>query len=155
RSARLARQEVLRYLPLDDVSPQSLLELYLKDDPLSYPRRYRTGGGVQRMDTLRSVYVVAEEGEFAADIRAFLAKALPAGDPLRRLVEPEDLRGEVTAWGEMPHWTVLDALTTADARAFAEVVAAVVAVCPRPALTALGLAVWGKNALVLSCASPV
>jgi hypothetical protein len=106
-------------------------------------------------EEFRSIYVlVKEDTDFTRSVKALWEGRLPQGDPLRELLEPHDLRGEVAAWGAVPHLTVLDARTTADPEAFACAVRGVCRRSPRPTIRPEGLAVLGRNSLVVRCASP-
>ena len=73
------------------------------------------------MEVYRSVYFLAEGFPLANRLRQLYDATLPASDPLFGFLAPEDLRGEVAAWGG-PHGTVLDALTCRDPDRFSAVV---------------------------------
>ena len=111
------------------------------------------------MDTFRSVYVMAKEAAFGRWVRRFWRGRSPRSDPLWHLLHPRDSRGEVTAWGDSPHWTVTDALTVVDPEAFGRIVKGVCRLCPRPTLEPKGLRllpggpVLGTS-LVVSCRAP-
>jgi hypothetical protein len=106
------------------------------------------------VDVFRAAYILAE-GPYADWVHSFWEGTLPPGDPLQKLREPQDLRGEVQAWGGA-HWTLLDALTTTAPAAFDEVVRRVCASFPPPTIRPenLALRVWGKGSLVIQCSSP-
>ncbi len=103
------------------------------------------------MDVFRTVYVAAEETDYGQWIRRFWEEASPEDDPLRQLLEPEDLRGEVMAWGDYPHWTVLDAMTTFAADEFTEIVKSVCRLALSPTIRPEGLRIYGSSALVVKC----
>jgi hypothetical protein len=105
------------------------------------------------MDVMRSLYILAEHIEFARWLESFWSGDLPSGDCLRELLEPDDLRGDVVAWGG-PHWTLLDALTTDDPGAFARVVRAVCSLCRPLTITPEGLSIFGGTSLVVQCKCP-
>lgn len=105
------------------------------------------------MDVYRAVFVVAEDTAYGRWIRRLWRGVVSRGDPLRRLLRPRDLRGEVAAWGRSPHWTVLDALTVTDPEAFASQVKAVCRLCAPPTICPLRLGFWGSTALVVECLS--
>jgi hypothetical protein len=111
------------------------------------------GGGTNRLqhaDRFVAVYVMAEDFPLAQDLKRLHEGVLPNDHPLSPLLRPVDQRGEVAAWGG-PHWTVLDALTSGDADAFATIVCGLAGRFARPRIRPVSLAIWGKTALVVRC----
>lgn len=103
------------------------------------------------MDVFRAAYVVDEETEFGQRLRRFWDGTSGRDDPFRQLLEPEDLRGEVTAWGDAPHWTVLDAMTTCAPDEFADVIKSVCRLALPPTIRPKRLQIYGSSALVVEC----
>jgi hypothetical protein len=104
------------------------------------------------MREYRAVYAMVEDTPFDGWVRGLWQGDLPVDDPLRCLLGPDDLRGEVAAWGGV-HVTDLDALEITDVDAFAEIVKCICSVCPPPSLTPWDLAIFGR-ALVVTCEAP-
>lgn len=77
----------------------------------------------RRRDVLRAAYVRLGD-PFGGWLRALWRGQVPDDDPLRPLVGQV---GEAAAWGDEPHITLTDALTTADPGSFADRVRAVCA----------------------------
>ena len=105
------------------------------------------------METMRAVYIVAEEGDYAQWMKQFWAGKCAPDDPLYELMYPLDLRGEVTAWGETPHWTILDVLTTSHPNDFDEVVRSVCKITSDLTIEPRELDMWG-NGVMMKCDSP-
>jgi len=100
-----------------------------------------------------SVFVVMEEGDdYGKWIQSYWKGELSRGDPLQPILNP-DMRGEVTAWGDLPHWTVTDALTTSDQKSFVRAVHDFTKELPQPTLKPKNLKIYGKTALVVECES--
>lgn len=105
------------------------------------------------METMRAVYIVAEDGEYAERMRRFWAGMCPTNDPLYELMYPRDLRGEVTAWGENPHWTILDAMTIFDPDGFDAIIRDTCRKTSNLTIEPRELDMWG-NGLMMKCDSP-
>jgi len=105
------------------------------------------------MSSYAAIYAILDDGEYSRWIEDYWFRAVRSGDPLFRLRDPVDLRGEVAAWGPHPHFTGLDALLISSPAAFREIAEGICSQCEPPALHPECLAVLG-NALAVKCASP-
>jgi hypothetical protein len=108
------------------------------------------------MEQSVAVYVLANEtSDHARDLRKLWAGHVRSTSPLSALLKPVDLRGEAAAWGDLPHWTVLDVLTVHDVPGFIQAVQRLCRRSSRPTLCPgeLMLGPCG-NSLVVPYSSP-
>ena len=91
------------------------------------------------------------EGGIGEWLEDFYEGRTPSSDPLYHFLHPEDLRGEVNAWGG-PHLTVSDALRVTDAEEFAQIARSKCLQYESPEVVFEGLAVY-RTALVITCRS--
>src|SRR5262249_46306721 len=110
-------------------------------------------GDKPQMNVYRSLYVMVDGFPLAERLGALYEGTIAGEDPLHSLLEPDDQRGEVAAWGG-PHITLLDALTFADPDAFDRVVTGATGPTMSPVIGPRDLALFGGGSLVIRCASP-